>query len=151
MPKQSAGLVVYRRLDEQLQVFLVHPGGPFWRHKDAGAWSIPKGEFTPPEDPLRAAQRELLEETGFRADGPFTPLQPIKQRGGKVVHAFAVAADFDASEFKSNSFTLEWPPKSGKLTEFPEVDRAEWFDFATAMQKINEAQAQLLTQLQSIA
>ncbi|HEX3600040.1 MAG TPA: NUDIX domain-containing protein [Lacipirellulaceae bacterium] len=150
MPKQSAGLVVYRRLDEQLEIFLVHPGGPFWQNKDAGSWSIPKGEFTLPEDPLQAARRELLEETGFRVDGPFAPLQPIKQRGGKVVHAWAVAADFEASQFKSNSFTLEWPPKSGKVAEFPEVDRAEWFDFATAREKINAAQCELLMQLEAI-
>jgi predicted NUDIX family NTP pyrophosphohydrolase len=150
MPKQSAGLLLYRKRAEQLQVFLVHPGGPFWQNKDEGAWSIPKGEFAPDEDPLTVAQRELLEETDLKVDGPFTPLQPTKQRSGKVVHAWAVAADSDIKEIKSNTFSIEWPPKSGKLREFPEVDRAEWFDVPAAMQKINEAQRVFLTQLATI-
>ncbi len=148
MAKQSAGLVVYRECDGRVEVFLVHPGGPFWRNRDAGAWSIPKGEFATGEEPLEVAIREFHEETGMSIDGTFTPLQPIKQRGGKIVHAWSVEADFDVSQVKSNTFAIEWPRGSGKLTEIPEVDRGEWFDMATAMQKINEAQRELLKQLQ---
>lgn len=148
MARQSAGLVVYRRRDRGVEIFLAHPGGPFWANKDEGAWSIPKGEFADDEDPLVAAQREFLEETGIAIAGPFTPLEPIKQRGGKIVHAWMVEADFDASTVVSNRFTMEWPPRSGKQQEFPEVDRGEWFDFATALAKINEGQRGLLVQLQ---
>src|SRR4051794_21057651 len=144
MPKQSAGLLIHRRRKDQLEVFLVHPGGPFWQNKDAGAWSIPKGEFEANEDPLSVAQRELAEETGLKVEGPFTPLTPVKQRGGKIVHAWAVAADFELDHLESNTFSIEWPPRSGKMREFPEVDRAEWFDFKTAEGKIIEAQRGLL-------
>ncbi len=150
MPKQSAGLVIYRQRVEHIEVFLVHPGGPFWCNKDDGAWSIPKGEFAPNEDPLEVAQRELLEETSQKVDGPFTQLRPVKQRGGKIVHAWAVAADFELVDLKSNTFTKEWPPRSGKAKEFPEVDRAEWFDFETAMQKINAGQREFIAQLESL-
>jgi predicted NUDIX family NTP pyrophosphohydrolase len=150
MPKQSAGLLIYRRRSERTEVFLVHPGGPFWQNKDAGAWSIPKGEFAPADDPLQAAQRELLEETGLNVGGPFLPLEPIKQKGGKIVYAWAVAADFDAEKIQSNTFSMEWPPRSGTMREFPEVDRAEWFDFDVAMEKIIEAQRGLLIQLKTI-
>ncbi|HEX4413411.1 MAG TPA: NUDIX domain-containing protein [Lacipirellulaceae bacterium] len=150
MPKQSAGLVIYRRRNERTEYFLVHPGGPFWQNKDAGSWSIPKGEFGPEEIPLDVAQRELLEETGLRVDGPFLPLGPIKQKGGKIVHAWAVAADFDADQIQSNTFSIEWPPRSGKLREFPEVDRAAWFDFDTALEKMVEAQRDLLKQLEKL-
>jgi predicted NUDIX family NTP pyrophosphohydrolase len=147
MAKQSAGLLIYRRRKERIEVFLVHPGGPFWKNKDAGAWSIPKGEFGPEENPLEVAQRELREETGLHVDGPFLSLEPIKQKGGKIVHAWAVTGDFAADEIQSNTFTVEWPPRSGQTREFPEVDRAAWFDFDAAMEKIIEAQQGLLTQL----
>jgi predicted NUDIX family NTP pyrophosphohydrolase len=147
MPKQSAGLLIYRRRNDRTEVFLVHPGGPFWQNKDAGAWSIPKGEFAPPDDPLQAAQRELFEETGLSVAGPFLQLEPIKQKGGKIVHAWAVAADLDAEKIQSNTFSIEWPPRSGKMREFPEVDGAEWFDFDVATEKIIEAQQGLILQL----
>jgi predicted NUDIX family NTP pyrophosphohydrolase len=147
MAKQSAGLLPFRLHDGQLEVFLVHPGGPFWAKKDAGAWSIPKGEFAEGEDLLATAQRELAEETGFTAAAPFRPLGTIRQPGGKVVHAFAVAADFDPARIVSNTFELEWPPRSGRKTAFPEVDRAAWFDVATARQKMNAAQTELLDRL----
>ncbi len=150
MPKHSAGLLIYRRRHEALEVFLVHPGGPFWQNKDLGAWSIPKGEFEPTEDPLTVAKRELLEETGLKVDGPFTPLTPIKQRGGKIVHAWAVAADFEVGDVVSNTFSMEWPPRSGKMREFPEVDRAEWFDFKTAEEKIIQAQREFLSELKTM-
>ena len=146
----SAGILLYRLQAGALQVFLVHPGGPFWQRKDVGAWSIPKGEFAAGEDPLEAAKREFQEETVLSIEGTFTELKPIKQRGGKMVCAWAVAADFDASQVKSNTFTIEWPPKSGKQTEFPEVDLGEWFDMNTAIEKINEGQRELLTQLNHI-
>src|SRR2546423_14543064 len=127
MAKQSAGLVVYRKHNGDIEVFLVHPGGPFWRNKDEGAWSIPKGEFSDGEEPLDVAKREFQEETGMPIDGSFTPLEPIKQRSGKTVYAWAVKAEVDASQVKSNTFTIEWPRGSGKLKEFPDVCRAEWF------------------------
>ena len=150
MAKESAGLLVYRRRARNVEVFLVHPGGPFWRNKDKGAWSIPKGELAPGEDTLATAQREFQEEAGFAILGSFTPLASVKQRGGKTVHAFLVEADFDASQVKSNTFTIEWPPRSGKQQEFPEVDRAEWFDLETATRKINEGQRVLLEQIAEI-
>lgn len=126
----------------------MHPGGPFWKNRDAGAWSIPKGEFGPDEDPLQAARREFLEETGFTAEGDFIPLTPVIQAGGKVVYAWAVEGDCDPDAIKSSTFTLEWPPKSGKEQQFPEVDRAGWFDLETASQKINQAQKALLKELE---
>jgi predicted NUDIX family NTP pyrophosphohydrolase len=146
--KQSAGILAFRRAAHaRLEVLLVHPGGPFWRNKDAGAWSIPKGELAAGEDALAAARREFHEETGFCVDGHFLALAPVSQRGGKSVHAFAVEADFDAANARSNTFSMEWPPKSGRLQEFPEVDRAAWFDLEVALQKINAGQAALLLQL----
>ncbi len=129
---------------------LVHPGGPFWRNRDAGAWSIPKGEFGGDEDGLTAARREFLEELGFALEGEFLALSPVRQRGGKTVHAFAIEADFDASNAHSNTFSMEWPPKSGQQMQFPEVDRAEWFFLDIALQKINAGQAPLLQQLQAL-
>ena len=150
MPKQSAGLLVYRVRGTALEVFLVHPGGPFWAGKDAGAWSIPKGEFAPEEDPLDAARREFTEETGVVANGPFAALGTIRQSGGKTIHAFLAAADFDAATIVSNTFQLEWPPRSGRLAEFPEVDRAGWFPLEAAAQKINAAQAELLTRMRGV-
>jgi predicted NUDIX family NTP pyrophosphohydrolase len=148
MPKHSAGLVIYRRRGGALEVFLVHPGGPFWQNKDLGAWSIPKGEFAAGEDPLQVAQRELHEETGLTVAGPFVPLEPIRQRGGKIVHAFLVEADFEPADVKSNTFTLEWPRGSGTSKTFPEVDRAAWFSIAEANEKILASQRPLLEELQ---
>lgn len=148
MAKQSAGLLLYRMRGGQAEVFLVHPGGPYWAKKEEGAWSIPKGEFDAPEEPLAAAIRELQEETGFRVEGPYVPLGTIRQAGGKTVHAFAVEADVDAGKIVSNTFTLEWPPRSQRTTEFPEIDRASWFGLEHAATKINPAQAAFLPQLQ---
>lgn len=147
MPKTSAGVIIYRIREGALEVFLVHPGGPFWARKDLGAWSIPKGEFTEPEDPLAAAIRELQEETGYEAEGPFVPLAPRKQPGGKTVHAWAVEGDLDPRQIRSNTFLLEWPKGSGRQKEFPEVDRAEWFDLAEAKRRILPGQAGFLDEL----
>ena len=147
MAKTSAGLLLYRWRDDRLEVFLVHPGGPFWAHKDQGAWSIPKGEFTAGEDPLAAARREFAEETGLAADGEAVALQPIRQAGGKVVHAFALEGDVDPAAIASNRFALEWPPRSGRQQEFPEIDRAGWFGLAEARQKLLASQHGLLDQL----
>jgi len=138
---------MFRLQNGELEVLLVHPGGPFWARKDEGAWSIPKGEFPAEEKPLAAARREFEEETGCRAQGSFIPLTPVTQRGGKVVHAWAVEGDCNATQLRSNVFSLEWPPKSGKRQEFPEVDRAEWFAVPMALEKINPAQRALLTEL----
>lgn len=149
MPKQSAGLLLYRWRDGDLEIFLVHPGGPFWARKDAGAWSIPKGEFPEGEDPLAAARRELAEETGCSVPGPFSSLGTVRQAGGKTIHAFLAAADFDPEKIVSNTFRLEWPPRSGRWAEFPEVDRAGWFSLAQAAEKINPAQAEFLSRLAS--
>jgi predicted NUDIX family NTP pyrophosphohydrolase len=148
MIKQSAGLLVYRETDNGVEVFLVHPGGPFYTKKDDGVWSIPKGEFDA-EDSLTAARREFEEETGFKIAGDFFALSPVKQKGGKIVYAWAVEADIDPQAIQSNTFKMEWPPKSGKMVEFPEVDRAAWFDPQTAKQKINPAQYALITELLS--
>lgn len=146
--KNSAGILLYRRRDSTLEVFLVHPGGPFWRKKDAGAWSIPKGELDGQEDPLNAANREFKEETGVALEGDFVELTPVKQPGGKVVHAWAIEGDCDAASIRSNTFSLEWPPRSGKRQEFPEVDRAQWFPLAQAKEKILKGQLALLNELQ---
>ena len=147
MGKQSAGLLLYRRREEGLEVFLVPPGGPFGARQDAGAWSIPKGEHGPEEDPLPAARREFAEETGFTVFGPFFPLTPLKQKSGKVVQAFACEGEVDPGDLTSNTFTLEWPPRSGHLQEFPEVDRAAWFSLAEAREKIHPGQADFLQEL----
>jgi len=133
--------------DEEIDVFLVHPGGRFWAKKDAGAWSIPKGEFET-EQPLVAAMREFEEETGLKISGDFIELKPVKQKGGKIVYAWAVEADFDASDIQSNMFKLEWPPKSGVMRDYPEVDRAGWFDLETAKLKMLASQTGLIEQLQ---
>jgi predicted NUDIX family NTP pyrophosphohydrolase len=148
MAKQSAGLLMYRRRDGVLEVFLAHPGGPFWAKKDLGSWSIPKGEFTPGEEALEAAQREFAEETGFLATGPFHPLTPLKQSSGKIVQAWAFEGDGDAAAMKSNTFSMEWPRGSGKHQEFPEVDRAEWFTIEAAKEKILKGQVGFLEELQ---
>jgi predicted NUDIX family NTP pyrophosphohydrolase len=147
MPKESAGLLLYRRRGGALEVFLVHPGGPFWAKKDAGAWSIPKGEIDSDEDKQAAALRELKEETGLTVSGEMLPLTTIRQKGHKVVHAWAVEADCDPAKVVSNTFAREWPPRSGKTQEFPEVDRAAWFGLAEARAKINPAQAALIDEL----
>jgi predicted NUDIX family NTP pyrophosphohydrolase len=145
----SAGLLLYRRRASELQVLLVHPGGPFWTKKDRGAWSIPKGEVDPNEDLLACARRELREETGLRAEGPFVPLAAAKQ-SKKTVHAWATEGDADVTALKSNTFRLEYPPRSGKVREYPEVDAAAWFDLTTAREKIVDAQRPLLDQLERI-
>jgi predicted NUDIX family NTP pyrophosphohydrolase len=143
-------LLVYRREGGQLRVFLVHPGGPFWAKKDAGAWSIPKGEFTPDENPLAAARREFTEETGQFVDGRFLALTPCRQPGGKVVHAFAVEADVDAGNILSNQCEIEFPPRSGKRILIPEVDRAGWFTLDDARDKILKGQRPMLDELVSV-
>jgi predicted NUDIX family NTP pyrophosphohydrolase len=150
MAKHSAGLLLYRRRQAVIEVFLVHPGGPFWAGKDEGAWSIPKGEYIPPEDPLAAARREFGEETGFTAAGEFIPLAPLRQPSGKIIAAWAVAGNCDAGASRSNSFTLEWPPRSGRRQDFPEVDRAAWFPLAVAREKISPGQAGFLDELEQI-
>ena len=147
MSKESAGLLVYRVRGGELEVLLAHPGGPLWAKKDAGIWSIPKGELKPGEDPLACAQREFEEETGTKPNGPFHALTPIQQKSGKVVRAWAVEADLDLSGFKSNTFKMEWPPHSGRMQEFPEVDKVEYFAVSEAEQKMNPAQATLVREL----
>ncbi|WP_343532541.1 NUDIX domain-containing protein [Pedobacter sp.] len=144
--KTSAGILLYR-IQQQLEVFLVHPGGPFWKNKDIGAWSIPKGEYTAEADPLATAKREFKEETGQNIEGDFIPLNPIKQKGGKLVSAWAVQGNIDADNIVSNHITIPWPPRTGKLIEIPEVDQGKWFDTATALTKINPAQASFIQQL----
>ncbi|MGH8227681.1 MAG: NUDIX domain-containing protein [Steroidobacteraceae bacterium] len=146
-PRQSAGILLYRSGPAGLEVFLVHPGGPFWARKDAGAWSIPKGEYAESEDPLAAAQREFREETGVSATGPFLALRPIVQRGGKQVLAWASRGDLDPAQLQSNTFSLEWPPGSGTSREFPEVDRGAWFSLAQARTRALPSQLALLDEL----
>jgi predicted NUDIX family NTP pyrophosphohydrolase len=145
--KKSAGLLPFREANTGLEVLLVHPGGPFWAKKDEGAWSIPKGEFADDENPLMAARREFEEETGIEPAGEFLPLGSIKQTGGKLVLAWALRFDCDPSSIRSNLFSMEWPPKSGKQQEFPEVDRAEWFGVESARGKILKGQAAFLDRL----
>lgn len=147
MAKTSAGVLLYRRTGSLLEVFLVHPGGPFWAKKEDGAWSIPKGEFAEGEDPVAVAKREFEEETGFPLKGALEALEPVKQTGGKIVYAWASEGEIDASAIHSNTFSIEWPPHSGKNQEFPEVDRASWFDPDTARRKILKSQMPLLEQL----
>jgi predicted NUDIX family NTP pyrophosphohydrolase len=150
MSRLSAGLVMYRIKDGRIEVLLAHPGGPYFVKKDEGAWTIPKGEPEGGEELLLTAQREFEEETGIGPTGPFVPLQPIKQKGGKVVHAWAFEGDCDPTTAKSNTFVIEWPPKSGRQQEFPEMDRAEWFDLATARTKIKAGQEALLEELANL-
>jgi predicted NUDIX family NTP pyrophosphohydrolase len=149
MDRRSAGLLMYRVRGTEVEVLLVHPGGPFWARKDEGAWSIPKGEFTE-EDPRDAAQREFQEETGFSPAGDFKPLAPIRQTGGKMVYAWAVEGDCDAEAIVSNTFTMEWPPHSGRQGTFPEVDRAAWFPLPQAKDKILKSQQPLLDQVERL-
>jgi predicted NUDIX family NTP pyrophosphohydrolase len=146
MPNPSAGILLYRR-KPGLEVFLIHPGGPFWAKKDA--WSIPKGEYAPDEEPLAAARREFAEETGAPVDGEFLPLGSIRQPSGKQVTAWAVEGDFDPAKLVSNTCTIEWPPHSGKHREIPEADRGAWFDVATARKKIFKGQDILLDRLEA--
>lgn len=146
MSKTSAGILLYRIKNKNLEVFLVHPGGPFFAKKDLGSWSIPKGEFES-EDATEAAKREFFEETGKRIEGELLPLSPIKQKSGKTVFAWAVEGDIEASSITSNLFELEWPPKSGKKLSFPEVDKAEWFPVKIAMEKILQGQTSLIVEL----
>jgi predicted NUDIX family NTP pyrophosphohydrolase len=150
MAKNSAGVLMYRWREKRLEVFLVHPGGPFWAKKDSGSWSIPKGEFAVGEDALAAAQREFREETGLAVVGVFTPLTPIRQTGGKTVHAWVIEGDCDSNVIKSNTYSMEWPPKSLRFQDFPEVDRADWFTIDSAKKKIVKGQVGLLEELQRI-
>ncbi len=147
MSKESAGLLMYRRGQQGLEFLLVHPGGPFWKNKDAGAWTIPKGEIQPGEEPLAAACREFKEELGIEAQGNFIPLTPVKQKGGKVIRAWAFEGDCDPGRCKSNTFELEWPPRSGRRQQFPEVDRVEFLTFEVAREKINPAQVVMLQEI----
>lgn len=147
MPRKSAGLLCYRFAANELQVLLLHPGGPFWAKKDLGAWSIPKGEFDDNEPPLEAAKREAFEETGISIDGAFIELSPVKQKSGKQVFAWALEYDIDPATIKSNLFEMEWPPHSGKQSEFPEIDKAGWFTIDEARQKIIEGQRALIDEL----
>jgi predicted NUDIX family NTP pyrophosphohydrolase len=151
MSKISAGLLLHRRRGAALEVLLVHPGGPFWAKKDEGAWSIPKGEAGPGEDLLARARREFEEETGFAVDGSFQPLTPVRQAGGKTVHAWALEGDIGTDAIRSNRFSLEWPPRSGRIQEFPEVDRGDWFTLPAARRKINKGQLPLLDELERLA
>ncbi len=147
MPKRSAGVLLYRRNEHGLEVFLVHPGGPYWSKKDLGAWSIPKGQYTDAEDTLAAARREFNEETGFNLDGVFIPLGSIKQTGGKVVTVWALEGDCDPAKLTSNLCQLQWPPRSGKTIEFPEVDRGGWFSLHEAQHRILPSQSPMLMRL----
>jgi predicted NUDIX family NTP pyrophosphohydrolase len=147
MPKESAGILLYRRRRGAIEVFLVHPGGPFWKKKDEGAWTIPKGEPNSGEERLIAAIREFAEETGTTLAGDFRTLPAIKQAGGKWVHAFAIEGDLDPTSLVSNEFEMEWPPRSGKRARFPEVDRGAWFSLEDARGRINKGQTALLDAL----
>lgn len=148
MPRKSAGILLYRFRKNKPEVFLVHPGGPFWAKKDLGAWSIPKGEYNDNENPLDAARREFNEETGITVNGNFMELGEVKQPSGKLIIAWAMETDLQSVEIKSNTFKLEWPPKSGRIQEFPEVDRAEWLSMEDAHQKILNGQIPFLKKLE---
>ena len=147
MKKLSAGILLFRHGESELEVFLVHPGGPFWAKKDAGAWSIPKGEYTDTKDALTTAKREFKEETGVGVDGKFLSLGTLKQPSGKVVTAWALEQDLDPSALKSNTFALEWPPRSGRIRNFPEVDRGGWFSLPAAQDKMLKGQLEFLKRL----
>jgi len=147
MPKRSAGILMFRRRGGEIEVLLMHPGGPFWAKKDAGAWSIPKGEYAQGEDALAVAKREFEEETGTRPDGKFLPLGEVVQAGGKIVTAWALEGDFDPATLTSNRFELEWPPKSGRRQSFPEVDRAQWFSTDEARRRILAGQSGFIGRL----
>jgi len=147
MTKKSAGILLYRLDNGYLEVMLVHLGGPFWAKKDLGSWSIPKGEFTDEEVPLDAAKREFHEEIGTEISGEFIELSTIKQKSGKIVYSWALQGDLDTSKIKSNTFEMEWPPKSGKMQKFPEIDRGDWFNVQGAKEKINPSQVALIDEL----
>ena len=152
MAKKSAGFLIYRFRNKRLEIFLVHPGGPFWAKKDEGAWSLPKGEYEAGEEPLSVARREFEEETGFAVEdvvnqNAFHELDDLKQAGGKIIKAWAAEGDCDAAAVRSNMFTMQWPPRSGKQAQFPEVDRAGWFQIKQASRKILKGQAGFLDQL----
>lgn len=149
MTQKSAGILLYRFHNNLKQVLLVHPGGPFWAKKDLGAWSVPKGEFGPGENPLDAAKRELEEETGIKAEGNFIELTPVKQKSGKLVYAWALPKDIDPAAIKSNNFEMEWPPKSGKINSFPEIDKAAWYTMDEARKKIVDGQIPLINELEA--
>jgi predicted NUDIX family NTP pyrophosphohydrolase len=151
MPKLSAGILLFRRRPSGVEVMLVHPGGPFWAKKDAGAWSIPKGLADEGEDLLAAAKREFLEETGIAVDGEFLDLGAHKQPSGKTIAAWACERDFDLALLKSNTFAIEWPPRSGRMAEFPEVDRAAWYSLDEALEKINKGQRPIIAALEAAA
>ncbi len=147
MSKKSAGLLLFRYSPGGLEVMLVHPGGPFWAKKDEGVWSIPKGEFTDDEDPLTAAKREFAEETGIVPTGDPVPLEPVRQPSGKTVYAWAMEQDLDVARLRSNTFSTEWPPRSGRQQEFPEIDRGAWLPIEAAQRKMLRGQLPLLEQL----
>lgn len=149
MCKKSAGILLYRLQNDDWEVLLVHPGGPFWAKKDLGAWSIPKGEFDENENPLDAAKREVEEETGMEVQGDFIELTPVKQKNSKLIYAWALRGNFDAAQIKSNTFEIEWPPKSGKEKSFPEVDKAAWFNIEEAKKKITEGQLPLINEIET--
>lgn len=148
--KTSAGILLFKKENNSLYYFLVHPGGPFWKNKDLGAWSIPKGEILADENPLQRALTEFEEETGKTIDGKFIELSPIKQKGGKTVYAWALESDLDTADLYSNTFPLEWPPRSGKIMEVPEVDQWQWFPSEEAQKRINTAQKDFITELENI-
>ena len=150
MPKLSAGVLIYRYRNGQLEVFLVHPGGPWWAKKDLGAWSIPKGEYEAGEKPEDAARREFQEETGFAIPSRLRALGVVNQAGGKIVSAWCCEGDFDPADLISNTFEMEWPPRSGRKSEFPEVDRGAWFSMAAAREQILKSQAPLLDRLEQL-
>lgn len=148
--KKSAGILVYRKAGKDIEYLLVHPGGPFYKNKDINTWSIPKGEYDNNENAFEAAKREFFEETGIRIDGDFISLKTVKQNGGKEVSAWAVEADVDTGKVKSNTFELEWPPKSGKFQKYPEIDRAEWFNYEEAKKKILKGQIPVIDELNNL-
>jgi len=150
MPSNSAGILMYKREGDRLRVLLAHPGGPFWRNRDDGAWTVPKGEARAGEASEQVARREFQEELGAAVVGPLTPLGGLRQRGGKWVEAFAIEGDFDVGSLRSNAFQLEWPPRSGTIASFPEVDRAAWFAPAEARRKILPSQQVLIDRLQAL-
>jgi len=148
--KTSAGILLYKKQKNKLYYFLVHPGGPFWKNKDTGAWSVPKGEVQPDENPLDRAVTEFKEETGQTIKGKFTALTPIKQKGGKTVYAWALESDIETSGLYSNTLQIEWPPRSSKMIEIPEVDQWKWFESEEAQKRINPAQAAFITELEEL-
>lgn len=150
MAKVSAGILLYRFRGKVIEVLLVHPGGPYWGHKEDGVWSIPKGETDPGEELLAAAKREFYEETGTEVDGDFLKLKPVTLTSGKTIHAFALKGDLNPSEVHSNNFSIEWPPSSGKIQLFPEIDKAGWFDLKTASEKLTKSQVPFITELQKV-